>query len=127
VQPHVLLFQDRYPVFFRFQIGLETKEFVTRKILQRLKKRLMCTQQNRQPRTKGKVCLLYAVKGLMAFFVCPLQVSNWFGNKRIRYKKNINKAQEEANMYAAKTAAAAAANVGPEGGIPWTCIVLALL
>ncbi|XP_060591948.1 pre-B-cell leukemia transcription factor 1-like isoform X6 [Ruditapes philippinarum] len=36
------------------------------------------------------------------------QVSNWFGNKRIRYKKNIGKAQEEANLYAAKTAAAAA-------------------
>ena len=35
------------------------------------------------------------------------QVSNWFGNKRIRYKKNIVKAQEEANMYAAKAAAAA--------------------
>ena len=34
------------------------------------------------------------------------QVSNWFGNKRIRYKKNIAKAQEEANMYAAKNAAA---------------------
>ncbi|XP_059419890.1 pre-B-cell leukemia transcription factor 1-like isoform X2 [Carassius carassius] len=33
------------------------------------------------------------------------QVSNWFGNKRIRYKKNIGKFQEEANMYAAKTAA----------------------
>merc|ERR1719234_1216164 len=33
------------------------------------------------------------------------QVSNWFGNKRIRYKKNIVKAQEEANMYAAKAAA----------------------
>lgn len=32
------------------------------------------------------------------------QVSNWFGNKRIRYKKNIGKAQEEANMYAAKKA-----------------------
>lgn len=32
------------------------------------------------------------------------QVSNWFGNKRIRYKKNIAKAQEEANMYAAKKA-----------------------
>ena len=31
-----------------------------------------------------------------------IQVSNWFGNKRIRYKKNIGKAQEEANMYAAK-------------------------
>ncbi|TRY97854.1 hypothetical protein DNTS_030331 [Danionella cerebrum] len=33
------------------------------------------------------------------------QVSNWFGNKRIRYKKNIGKFQEEANMYAARTAA----------------------
>lgn len=32
------------------------------------------------------------------------QVSNWFGNKRIRYKKNIGKFQEEANMYAARTA-----------------------
>lgn len=41
--------------------------------------------------------------------VFNLQVSNWFGNKRIRYKKNIVKAQEEANMYAAATAAAAAA------------------
>jgi len=42
------------------------------------------------------------------------QVSNWFGNKRIRYKKNIVKAQEEANMYAAK---AAAASITP-GGSP---------
>ncbi|KAG9510792.1 Homeobox protein extradenticle [Fragariocoptes setiger] len=33
------------------------------------------------------------------------QVSNWFGNKRIRYKKNIGKAQEEANLYAARRAA----------------------
>lgn len=32
------------------------------------------------------------------------QVSNWFGNKRIRYKKNITKFQEEANLYASKTA-----------------------
>ncbi|NXN19199.1 PBX3 factor, partial [Indicator maculatus] len=32
------------------------------------------------------------------------QVSNWFGNKRIRYKKNMGKFQEEANIYAAKTA-----------------------
>lgn len=37
---------------------------------------------------------------------CIFQVSNWFGNKRIRYKKNITKAQEEANVYAAKSAAA---------------------
>lgn len=43
------------------------------------------------------------------------QVSNWFGNKRIRYKKNIVKAQEEANMYAAK-AAAAASNPGGSPG-----------
>ena len=41
-------------------------------------------------------------------FLFLFQVSNWFGNKRIRYKKNIGKAQEEANLYAAKTAAAAA-------------------
>ena len=49
---------------------------------------------------------------LVSCRLCGLlrQVSNWFGNKRIRYKKNIVKAQEEANMYAAKTAAAAAAN-----------------
>jgi len=44
------------------------------------------------------------------------QVSNWFGNKRIRYKKNIVKAQEEANMYAAKAAAAAAVSPGGSPG-----------
>ena len=43
------------------------------------------------------------------------QVSNWFGNKRIRYKKNIVKAQEEANMYAAKAAAAALSPGGSPG------------
>ena len=31
-------------------------------------------------------------------------MSNWFGNKRIRYKKNIVKAQEEANTFATKKA-----------------------
>jgi hypothetical protein len=41
-----------------------------------------------------------------------LKVNNWFGNKRIRYKKNIVKAQEEANMYAAKAAAAASPSQG---------------
>ena len=35
--------------------------------------------------------------------IFDMQVSNWFGNKRIRYKKNIGKAQEEASLYAAKT------------------------
>uniref|UniRef100_A0A8C7CTE4 Pre-B-cell leukemia transcription factor 1 n=1 Tax=Oncorhynchus kisutch TaxID=8019 RepID=A0A8C7CTE4_ONCKI len=40
--------------------------------------------------------------------VVGLTVSNWFGNKRIRYKKNIGKFQEEANLYAAKTAVTAA-------------------
>lgn len=49
------------------------------------------------------------------------QISNWFGNKRIRYKKNICKAQEEANAYATKralqhqaVAAAAAADYGSQ-------------
>ncbi|XP_058877772.1 pre-B-cell leukemia transcription factor 1-like [Acipenser ruthenus] len=40
--------------------------------------------------------------------LCAFQVSNWFGNKRIRYKKNIGKFQEEANLYAVKTAVDAA-------------------
>ncbi|XP_019497357.1 PREDICTED: pre-B-cell leukemia transcription factor 4 isoform X2 [Hipposideros armiger] len=31
------------------------------------------------------------------------QVSNWFGNKRIRYKKNMGKFQEEATIYTANT------------------------
>ena len=42
-------------------------------------------------------------------------MNNWFGNKRIRYKRNTQRAQEEANIYAAKAAVnsmqqAAAAN-----------------
>ena len=41
------------------------------------------------------------------------KINNWFGNKRIRYKKNITKAQEEANMYAAKAAAAGSESPGP--------------
>ncbi|CAL9706222.1 unnamed protein product [Knipowitschia caucasica] len=44
------------------------------------------------------------------------QVSNWFGNKRIRYKKNIGKFQEEANLYAMKTALGA----GPGEDSPHT-------
>lgn len=40
----------------------------------------------------------------MVLFCFLCQVSNWFGNKRIRYKKNIGKFQEEANLYAMKTA-----------------------
>ncbi|XP_072529816.1 pre-B-cell leukemia transcription factor 3 isoform X2 [Salminus brasiliensis] len=53
------------------------------------------------------------------------QVSNWFGNKRIRYKKNISKFQEEANLYAAKTAvtatqAAAAAVQNSQASSPVT-------
>ena len=47
--------------------------------------------------------------GCMCIHACFAQVSNWFGNKRIRYKKNIGKAQEEANLYAAKAASAASA------------------
>uniref|UniRef100_A0A3B4F1Z0 Uncharacterized protein n=1 Tax=Pundamilia nyererei TaxID=303518 RepID=A0A3B4F1Z0_9CICH len=32
------------------------------------------------------------------------QIANWLGNKRIRYKKNIAKFQEDASLYAMKTA-----------------------
>jgi len=46
------------------------------------------------------------------------QVSNWFGNKRIRYKKNIGKAQEEANLYAAKKAAGEGASPYSMSGTP---------
>ncbi|XP_051025880.1 pre-B-cell leukemia transcription factor 4 [Acomys russatus] len=42
------------------------------------------------------------------------QVSNWFGNKRIRYKKNTGKFQEEATMYTGKTSTATKAG-GPGG------------
>ncbi|GFS24241.1 pre-B-cell leukemia transcription factor 1 [Elysia marginata] len=47
----------------------------------------------------------------MKFFLSLSLVSNWFGNKRIRYKKNIGKAQEEANLYAAKAASAASSQI----------------
>uniref|UniRef100_A0A3Q3IG53 Pre-B-cell leukemia transcription factor 1 n=1 Tax=Monopterus albus TaxID=43700 RepID=A0A3Q3IG53_MONAL len=50
------------------------------------------------------------------------QVSNWFGNKRIRYKKNIGKFQEEANLYAVKTAVDAAnvsAQASQANSPPW--------
>ncbi|KAK1790698.1 hypothetical protein P4O66_014560, partial [Electrophorus voltai] len=52
----------------------------------------------------------------------PVAVSNWFGNKRIRYKKNIGKFQEEANMYAARTAvnAASASAQGSQANSPST-------
>ncbi|XP_044804320.2 pre-B-cell leukemia transcription factor 4 isoform X2 [Bubalus bubalis] len=41
------------------------------------------------------------------------QVSNWFGNKRIRYKKNMRKFQEEATIYTAKMAVDATEVRGP--------------
>ncbi|XP_055286898.1 pre-B-cell leukemia transcription factor 4 isoform X2 [Moschus berezovskii] len=41
------------------------------------------------------------------------QVSNWFGNKRIRYKKNMRKFQEEATIYRAKAAVDATEVRGP--------------
>ena len=49
-----------------------------------------------------------------------IQVSNWFGNKRIRYKKNIGKFQEEANLYAARTAQAVCESGGGGGANPAT-------
>ncbi len=53
------------------------------------------------------------------------QVSNWFGNKRIRYKKNICKAQEEANAFATKRALQQAGEGGPpppSGGVQYNPI-----
>ncbi|XP_061588107.1 pre-B-cell leukemia transcription factor 1-like [Cololabis saira] len=41
-------------------------------------------------------------------FITVAQVANWFGNKSIRYKKNIAKFQKEANLYAMKAAVDAA-------------------
>merc|ERR1711997_1126339 len=49
------------------------------------------------------------------------QVSNWFGNKRIRYKKNICKAQEEANTFATKRALQAASESVPPSGMGGLC------
>ena len=63
---------------------------------------------------KVSIIILYTINQNCG---CTSYVSNWFDNKRIRYKKNIVKAQEEANMYAAKAAAAAANPAG--GGSPW--------
>ena len=45
-------------------------------------------------------------------------MSNWFGNKRIRYKKNIGKFQEEANLYAAKNAQAVCQSANGGGTEP---------
>ncbi|XP_035246456.1 pre-B-cell leukemia transcription factor 3-like isoform X5 [Anguilla anguilla] len=55
----------------------------------------------------AKKCSITMSQGARTTFTVS-QVSNWFGNKRIRYKKNIGKFQEEANLYAAKTAVTAA-------------------
>ena len=52
-------------------------------------------------------------RNFLFFLKMYFQVNNWFGNKRIRYKKNITKAQEEANMYAAKAAAAGSESPRP--------------
>uniref|UniRef100_A0A671P6E9 Pre-B-cell leukemia transcription factor 1-like n=1 Tax=Sinocyclocheilus anshuiensis TaxID=1608454 RepID=A0A671P6E9_9TELE len=56
----------------------------------------------------GKKCSITVSQVQHCPNIAPTIVSNWFGNKRIRYKKNIGKFQEEANMYAAKTAVSAA-------------------
>uniref|UniRef100_V9KZH6 Pre-B-cell leukemia transcription factor 1 n=1 Tax=Callorhinchus milii TaxID=7868 RepID=V9KZH6_CALMI len=59
--------------------------------------------------------------GITVSQVSLSQVSNWFGNKRIRYKKNIGKFQEEANIYAVKTAVnATAASQNSQANSPVT-------
>ncbi|XP_076004141.1 pre-B-cell leukemia transcription factor 1-like isoform X2 [Genypterus blacodes] len=60
------------------------------------------------------------------------QVSNWFGNKRIRYKRNMAKLQDEANLYTRKIpvdAASVSSQASPasapdtpnSGGYPTPC------
>ncbi|XP_014749634.1 PREDICTED: pre-B-cell leukemia transcription factor 2-like, partial [Sturnus vulgaris] len=39
---------------------------------------------------------------IFIFLIFFPQVSNWFGNKRIRYKKNTGKFQEEAKVYSTR-------------------------
>lgn len=64
------------------------------------------------------ICVYIVIYITVFTLVQVSQVSNWFGNKRIRYKKNIGKAQEEANLYAAKKAAGASpySMAGPPSG-----------
>lgn len=64
---------------------------------------LSCYTRRFESATGGLKMLLQNVVILMITFYF-WKVSNWFGNKRIRYKKNIGKFQEEANLYAMKTA-----------------------
>jgi hypothetical protein len=64
--------------------------------------------QSHPRRTATSLRTIFLARMQMSSLITRLflfQVSNWFGNKRIRYKKNIGKAQEEANLYAAKKAA----------------------
>lgn len=57
------------------------------------------------------------------------QVANWFGNKRIRYKKNVAKLQDEATLYARKSAASVSSQASQanspatpnSGGYPAPC------
>lgn len=48
------------------------------------------------------------------------QVANWFGNKRIRYKKNIAKLSEEASMYTNRKPAAGASSEASQANSPVT-------
>lgn len=57
------------------------------------------------------------------------QVANWFGNKRIRYKKNVAKLQDEANLYTRMSAAGVSSQTSQvnspatpnSGGYPASC------
>lgn len=57
------------------------------------------------------------------------QVANWFGNKRIRYKKNVAKLQDEANLYTSRSGAGVSSQTSQvnspatpnSGGYPASC------
>lgn len=65
---------------------------------------MCCTSKSAAQASPPEQCVLNEDLCTESCFYFSCQVSNWFGNKRIRYKKNIGKFQEEANLYAMKTA-----------------------
>ncbi|XP_023390335.1 pre-B-cell leukemia transcription factor 4 [Pteropus vampyrus] len=78
---------------------------------------LRCSSRAVETGAPQGACHVHVVSSLGQLFrqllsVCP-QVSNWFGNKRIRYKKNMGKFQEEASIYTANTVADTTEGGGP--------------
>lgn len=71
--------------------------------------------------TYTRACAQSCVFETVGFDLWPFdQVANWFGNKRIRYKKNIAKLSEEASMYNNRMPAASASSEASQANSPVT-------